>query len=71
MRSLFLVLVLANALLFAAQFATVRDLIWTSPLPARAPQLNAERLRVIRDTSVTPRPATPPPSASPGPATPG
>jgi hypothetical protein len=59
MRSIFLILVLANALLFVAQFDAVRDLIWTSKAPARAPALNAERLRIIRDTSTTLRPATP------------
>lgn len=66
MRSLFLVLVLANLLLFAAQFEVVRELMpETRPAP-RPPQLNAQRLRVIRDTSLLPRPA-PAPQAAPSP----
>lgn len=54
MRSLFLVLLLANLVLFAAQFDVVVDLIRDRPVP-RADQINAERLRIIRDTSALPR----------------
>ena len=71
MRSLFLVLVLANALVVAVQFEAVRDLIGTNPHPARPAPLNAERLRIIRDTSATPRPAAPPQPAPASPAAPG
>ncbi len=54
MRSLFLVLLLANLLVFAAQFEVVRELVW-APSSVHPAQLNAERLRIIRDTSATPR----------------
>ena len=50
MRTLFLILLLANLLAFAAQFDSIRNLVRESQV-ARAPQLNAERLRIIRDTS--------------------
>ncbi len=50
MRSLFLVLLLANLLVFAAQFNAIRDLVGGARAPAPV-QLNAERLRIIRDTS--------------------
>ena len=50
MRALFLILLLADLIAFAAQFDSVRDLVRESHV-ARAPQLNAERLRIIRDTS--------------------
>ena len=53
MRSLFLILLLANLLVFAAQFKTIRELV-TSARPAAPVQLNAERLRIIRDTSGRP-----------------
>lgn len=56
MRSLFLVLLLANLLLFAAQFDVVRNLVWQDRPVARQAPLNAERLRIIRDTSTRPRP---------------
>ncbi len=48
MRSLFLVLLLANLLVFAAQFSTIRDLV-LSRKTSTPTQLNAERLRIIRD----------------------
>jgi hypothetical protein len=50
MRSLFLVLLLANLLVFAAQFNAIRDLVRTTKAVPNV-QLNAERLRIIRDTS--------------------
>ncbi len=50
MRSLFLVLLLANLLVFAAQFNAMRDLVRGARTPPPV-QLNAERLRIIRDTS--------------------
>ena len=56
MRSLFLLLLLANLLLFAVQFAAVRDFVTGTRAAPRAPQINAEKLRIIRDTSN--RPAT-------------
>ncbi len=72
MRSLFLVLLLANLLVLAAQFDVVRELVsGARPEPPPA-QLNAERLRIIRDTSLPPRApvnATPTPApTSPPPA---
>ena len=54
MRSLLLILLLVNLVLFAAQFDVVRDLIRDRPAP-RPDQINAERLRIIRDTSALPR----------------
>jgi hypothetical protein len=56
-RALFLVLLLANLLVFAAQFDVVRNLVffWDAPAAPRPAQLNAERLRIIRDTSTLPR----------------
>lgn len=54
MRSLFLILVFANLVLFAAQFDVIRDLVRDQPAP-RSDQINAERLRIIRDTSALPR----------------
>ena len=60
MRSLFLILLLANLLLFAAQFPAVRSLVMNEPSTPRASQLNAERLRIIRDTSGRPAPAAAP-----------
>ena len=50
MRSLFLVLLLVNLLVFAAQFNAIRELVMTTKA-ATPVQLNAERLRIIRDTS--------------------
>jgi hypothetical protein len=63
MRSLLLVLLLANLVLFAGQFDVIRDLVRSDKPPARPDQINAERLRIIRDTSgrpynAAPRPAT-------------
>ena len=64
MRTLFLVLLLANVLLFAAQFEVVRNLVLEAR-PAQPAPLNAERLRIIRDTSAGPRtPANPQPAAA-------
>jgi hypothetical protein len=55
MRTIFLVLLLANLLLCAWQFDVVRNLVWKpehAPVPV---QMNAERLRIVRDTSALPR----------------
>ena len=61
MRSLFLVLLLANVLLFVGQFDVVRDFVWRHDRPPVPEQLNASQLRIIRDTSALPRaPATAP-----------
>lgn len=57
MRTLFLLLLLANLIVFAGQFAVVRRALVGDDGTARPSQLNAERLRIIRETSV--RPATP------------
>ena len=54
MRPLFLILLFANLVLFAAQFDVVRDAVSDRPSP-RPEQINAERLRIIRDTSTLPR----------------
>ena len=51
MRTLFLILLLANLIVFAAQFDVVRSLVYASDRIAQPPQLNPERLRIIRDTS--------------------
>ena len=58
MRALFLILSLANLLFFAAQFDSIRSLLpGSGPAAIRSPQVNAERMRIIRDTSS--RTATP------------
>ena len=62
MRSLFLVLLLLNLVVFAMQFDTVKHLVVGASAPARPQQVNAERLRIIRDTSGRTR--TPLPAAS-------
>jgi hypothetical protein len=67
MRSLFLVLLLANLLLFAWQFDVVRALVSTSEHTAIPTQVNAERLRIVRDTSAMPRPPATPGAGSPTP----
>lgn len=59
MRSLFLALLLANLLIFAAQFDVVRELVWKPKALPHPSSLNAERLRVIRDTSTPARTTTP------------
>ncbi len=64
MRSIFLILLLANVVLFAAQFAAVREFVTGTQTLSAPTQLNAERLRIIRDTSN--RPVVPvPPAANP------
>jgi len=57
MRSVLLILLLANLILFAAQFDVIRDFVRDRP-PVRADQVNAERLRIIRDTSNRPNGAS-------------
>jgi len=63
MRSIFLILLLANLLVFAAQFTAVRDFVTGTQVARRAVQLNAEKLRIVRDTSN--RTITPPAQAAP------
>lgn len=58
MRSIFLALLLANLLLVAVQFGPVRDLLTGTQATPRAAQVNAEKLRIIRDTSNRPTPAS-------------
>ena len=58
MRSLFLILLLANLLFFAVQLNVFGDLVHESHDASRPEPINAERLRVIRDTSVRAQPAT-------------
>lgn len=60
MRSLFLILLLANLLVFAAQFTAVRAFVTGTQVTPRAAQLNAEKLRIVRDTSN--RTTAPPPT---------
>jgi hypothetical protein len=51
--------------LFVAQFDVVRDLVRDGHPAPRAAQLNAERMRIIHDTSTRPRaPTTSPEPAS-------
>lgn len=64
MRSIFSLLLLANLICFAAQLDVVRD-IWQEPSRKDRPaQIDAERLRLIRDTSS--RPVAPKPAATSG-----
>jgi hypothetical protein len=51
MRSLFLLLLLANLLFIAVQFNVFGDLVHEPHDTSRPPPISAERLRVIRDTS--------------------
>lgn len=62
MRSLFLVLLLANLLFFAIQANVFGDLVHESHDSSRPEPVNAERLRIVRDTSAR---APPPTRASP------
>lgn len=65
MRSTFLVLLFANLILFAVQFGAFRNVMQDSDDAPRPVQLNAERLRLIRDTSAgRPAPAAPVPPAA-------
>ena len=57
MRSIFLALLLANLLFVAVQFDAVRELLTGIRDTPRAAQMNAEKLRIIRDTSIRPTPA--------------
>lgn len=59
MRPLFLVLLLANLVFFAAQFDVVRHAVLNEGAQGRPPQIGAERLRIIRDTSVRTPPLQP------------
>ena len=54
MRPLLLILLLANLILFAGQFDVIRDFIRSDRPATRPEQINAERLRIIRDTSGRP-----------------
>ena len=71
MRSLFLVLLLANLLFFALQLNLFGDLIHESHGALPPETLNAERLRIVRDTStgVSSPTRISPTSATPGPRT--
>ncbi len=62
MRSVFLVLLLANLVVFAAQFQSVQDFVFGAKAASAPTQVNAERLRIIRDTSASPRPSPTPAS---------
>lgn len=54
MRTLFLLLLLANLIVFAGQFGVVRRAILGDDSATRPAQLNAERLRIIREPAVRP-----------------
>ena len=54
MRSLFLLLLLANLVFFALRFDVVRGLVAESSTPVRQPSVNPERLRIVRDVPATP-----------------
>ena len=58
MRTLFLVLLLANLLFFGIQLDLFGDLVHEAHDPQRLAQLSADRLRIVRDTSTR---AVPPP----------
>ncbi len=58
MRSLFLILLLVNLVAFAIQFDVVRGFV-TDTVTTRPTQLNAERLRIVRDTSARIAPTAP------------
>ena len=68
MRTLFFLLVVANLIAFAAQFAVIREIVSDRTAAPRPAQLLPERLRIIRDTSA--RPARPTGSAPANPAYP-
>lgn len=51
MRSLFLILLLANLLFFAVQQNLFGDLVHEPHDATRLEPFNAERLRIVRDTS--------------------
>ena len=57
MRTLFLILLLANLLFFAVQLNLFGDLVHEPHDTAVAP-ISAERLRIVRDTSIRNAPAT-------------
>ena len=65
MRSLFLILLLANLLFFAVQFNVFGDLVHESHGVSPSEPINAENLRVIRDTSLRAQPTTRAPSVNP------
>ena len=67
MRSLLLVLLLANLLLFAIQLNLFGDLVHESHGASPLEPLNAERLRIVRDTSAG---SSSPTRTSPASATP-
>ncbi len=66
MRSLFLALLLANLLLFAIQLNLFGDLVHEPHGTLLPEALNAERLRIVRDTSANGLPTR----SSPASATP-
>ncbi len=65
MRSLFLILLLANLLFFAIQQNVFGDLVHESHDASRPEPINAERLRMVRDTSVRSSPARNVPTSPP------
>ncbi len=68
MRSLFLILLLANLLFFAVQLNLFGDVVHESHGASPPEPLNAERLRIVRDTSTGIAPArASPTSAAPAP----
>ena len=65
MRKLLVLLLIANLVALAAQFTVVRRAIFGDANAARPAQLNAERLRIVRDTSAR---AVSAPTPAPAPA---
>lgn len=63
MRSLFLILLLANLLFFAVQLNLFGDLLHETHDASRPEALRPERLRIVHE--VPPRPAAPPPRTAP------
>ena len=65
MRSLFLILLLANLLFFAVQLNVFGDLVHESHGVSPSEPINAEHFRVIRDTSLRAQATTRTPSVNP------
>ena len=70
MRSLLSILLLVNLVVFAAQFEVIRALVGIDAPAIRPGQVNAERLRIIHDTSER-RLSTPAPDSPAGQPTSG
>lgn len=68
MRSLFLILLLANLLFFAVRLNVFGDLLHETPDGSRPEPLRAERLRIVHDLPArVPAPARTAPATAPSP----